>query len=246
MTETMNPLFLRDLGLALPIVATPVAPAATDPADDPALWAVPERGGFLDGFSADVDDLFDVERRIDQGNAIIAEKRAARQPVPATWTIRLQSLTTKRLALRGGLAAKQPRALTALADLVARLHRQEAWFATSTDDPRFVEREDIFLATLAAYERLALAIDRVCDAVADVIADDPASVSWVAAWEQLRALGFVERPDVEAAIGGWDNDPREVVRRAKDARPRGPVPAPTATQHGFGFAAPIDAAKWTA
>lgn len=189
--------------------------------DDPTLWTDPERGGFADGFAATVDEIFDVETRIDQGTRLIADTRAAKKPVPVGWTTRLQNLATTRLALRKDLTEKYPKALAAMADLVARLNLQEAWCHKNGNHPHFGRREDVYLANLAAYERLASAIDRAFDVVAEEEKDDPVRVSWVRAWAELRALGFREKDDVVTAIDGWDPDPREVVTKARAARGRG-------------------------
>lgn len=49
------------------------------------------------------------------------------------------------------------------------------------------------------------------------------AVSWTRAWDRLRELGFTSRAEVERAIGGWSNDPREVVTSAENARRRQPT-----------------------
>lgn len=221
MIASVNRSFLDGLGVAAAVTPTPSAPAPPTPSltDDPALWTEPEQGGFADGFIALVDELHDTEKRIDQGNTLIADHKAASKPVPGGWLVRLQNLSTKRIALRKQLTDQYPSAVKATVGLVAQMVKQETWLSACPDDPRFAEQEDIWLATLGAYDRLSESIDRAFVTVAEETQEDPVSVSWTRAWDELEALGFGrDKAQVEAAIGGWSNDPREVVQRAKAAR----------------------------
>lgn len=203
----------------------PVAPPTID---DPALWAEPEPDGLADGLFTLIADVDDTARRIVQGEQVIADRRTLGQAVPATWTIRLRNLTTRRAALAEQLAERVPRTVAAANVLAAWLDdRDRRLGALPADDPALAARDDTWLRVLARYERLCDAVHAAPAIVATPPAsdDDLASVSWVRAWDDLRRLGFADKRQVQTAIGGWDADPRVVVERARAAARRRTTPS---------------------
>lgn len=126
--------------------------------DDPALWAEPGPDGLAAGLATLVDEFVLVERRIVDGERYVADRAAARQPVPRTWHDRLRNLAKERDTLVGLIAERVPEARTRRAALHRRLDRQWAWLWVASSDPRCEARTDVWLRWLAQYEA-------VCDAL---------------------------------------------------------------------------------
>lgn len=108
------------------------------------------------------------------------------------------------------------------------------------DDSLFGQREHLWLRELKRYGQLCDAIDAASDIEVPGfdIASENELVSWARAWKELATMGFEDKPSLERAIGGWDHDPREVIKRAREVKGKQNQPVPVITQTGLPMIAP--------